>query len=63
MDIKKDIESREDITLFINAFYEKVKQDEVIGIIFNEIVPINWEHHIPVIIYFWETILLDNPLY
>jgi len=63
MDIKKDIETRMDIELFLRAFYEKVKKDETIGIIFTEIVPMNWEHHIPVITDFWETILLDNPVY
>lgn len=63
MDIKKDIETRKDIELFIRVFYEKVKTDDSIGIIFTEIVSMNWEHHIPLITDFWETILLDNPVY
>lgn len=60
---KKDISSRADIELFIRNFYGKVIADEKIGIIFTQIVPIDWEHHIPVITDFWETILLDNPVY
>lgn len=60
---KQDISSRAAIESFILAFYEKVKQDETIGIIFTEIVQIHWESHIPVIVDFWETILLDNPVY
>lgn len=63
MDIKKDIHSRNDIDNFIRLFYERVKADKTIGIIFNEIVAINWEKHIPLITDFWETILLDNPVY
>ena len=63
MDIKKDIENREDIDLFIHSFYEKVIRDEDIGIIFTQVVPMNWEHHIPLITDFWESILLDNPVY
>ncbi len=63
MDTKKDIESREDIEFFIRAFYKKVIVDENIGIIFTQVVPMNWEHHIPLITDFWETILLDNPVY
>lgn len=59
----KDIESRADIELVITQFYEQVKEDETIGYIFTDVVKINWEHHIPIIIDFWETILLDNPLY
>ncbi|HMJ46003.1 MAG TPA: group III truncated hemoglobin [Ferruginibacter sp.] len=63
MDIKPDITARIDIEKFITRFYENVKTDPIIGIIFNEIIPIRWDHHIPLIIDFWETILLDNPVY
>jgi hemoglobin len=60
---KPGIESRADILLLVECFYAKVKQDEVIGFIFTKAIPINWEHHIPVIVDFWETILLDNMVY
>lgn len=59
----KDIETRQDIELFIRSFYETVKQDETIGVIFTEVVKMDWEHHVPLITDFWETILLDNPVY
>jgi hemoglobin len=61
--VAKDIESRADIEQLIVNFYEKVKADDVIGFIFNEVVEMDWPHHIPVIVDFWETILLDNPVY
>ncbi|MGF2414511.1 group III truncated hemoglobin [Ferruginibacter sp.] len=61
--MKKDITSRADIEKLIIDFYEKVKLDKTIGFIFTEVVPINWAHHIPVIVDFWESILLDNPVY
>ena len=61
--MKKDIAGRSDIETLITAFYEKVKQDATIGFIFTEVVSINWAHHIPVIVDFWESILLDNPVY
>jgi hemoglobin len=61
--MKPDIVSRKDIELFIVSFYEKVKADETIGFIFNEVMQMDWEHHVPVIVDFWETILLDNPVY
>lgn len=60
---QKDISSRKDIELFIRSFYEKVIADETIGIVFTEIVKMDWDHHIPLITDFWETILLDNPVY
>ena len=58
-----DIQSRADIEKLIVSFYEKVKLDNTIGFIFNEVVAMDWPHHIPVIVDFWETILLDNPVY
>lgn len=61
--MKPDISSRAEIEQLIDLFYEKVKKDTVIGFIFTDVVPINWDHHIPVIVDFWETILLDNPVY
>jgi hemoglobin len=61
--MKKDIKTRADIEQLIVDFYEKVKLDKTIGFIFTEVVPINWAHHIPVIVDFWESILLDNPVY
>ena len=61
--MKRDIESREDIEKMVTLFYEKVKVDKPIGFIFTEVVSINWQKHIPLIVDFWETILLDNPVY
>jgi hemoglobin len=61
--MKDDIANRADIEKLIVDFYQKVKQDKTIGFIFTEVVPVNWVHHIPVIVDFWESILLDNPVY
>jgi hemoglobin len=63
MDTKKDITTRADIDRLIVQFYEDVKKDDTIGFIFTEVVKINWEHHIPLIVDFWESILLDNLVY
>lgn len=60
---KPDIQNRTDIEKFITEFYSKVIKDPTIGIIFTKIFPLNWEQHIPHITDFWETILLDNPVY
>ncbi len=61
--MKADISNRADIERMVLQFYEKVKADKTIGFIFTEVVEMNWEKHIPVIVDFWETILLDNPVY
>jgi hemoglobin len=62
-DTRPDIRTREDIEKLMVNFYEKVKHDPVIGFFFNEVVKMDWLHHIPVIVDFWETILLDNHVY
>jgi hemoglobin len=63
MNKDRDISSREDIENLLRQFYEKVKRDEVIGYIFNDVAKIDWDHHIPLIVDFWETILLGHPVY
>jgi hemoglobin len=56
----KDIESREDIELLVQEFYSKVRKNETLGYIFDEVIKIDWDHHIPIFVDFWETILLDK---
>ena len=63
MNKKHDITDRRDIEKFIILFYQNVMKDATIGTIFTKIFPLNLEHHIPLITDFWETILLDNPVY
>lgn len=58
-----DISSRGDIELLITRFYDKVKQDPVIGFIFNDIIQVNWEEHLPIMFDFWESILLGETKY
>jgi hemoglobin len=37
-----------------------VRQDEVIGHIFTDVAKVNWEHHLPKMYDFWETILFGQ---
>src|SRR5688572_11395863 len=61
--MKKDIENRGDIEVLIHSFYDKVRKDEVIGYIFNDVAKVNWEHHTPIICDFWENILFQTGAY
>lgn len=61
--MKTDIENRKDIESLVNAFYEKVKTDPVIGHYFTKIIPVNWEKHLPVMYDFWETVLFYTGTY
>lgn len=58
-----DIHTREDIETLVNAFYEKVRVDAVLGPIFDDIMQVNWETHLPKMYDFWETTLFHNPRY
>ena len=55
--MKRKIEDRKDIEMLVDRFYEKVKTDKVIGFIFNDIVRVKWERHLPTMYDFWENTL------
>ncbi len=61
--MKKDIQTKEDIAQLINAFYEKVRANETIGYIFNDVARVDWEHHLPIMYEFWEGILFHTGSY
>ncbi len=61
--MKNDITNRADIELLINGFYNKVKKDPLIGFFFSEIVPVNWEAHLPIMYGFWENVLFYTGTY
>ena len=59
----KDIATREDVELLVREFYKKVRQNKTLGYIFDDVIKIDWEYHIPILVNFWETILLDAGSY
>jgi len=61
--MKKAIETREDIRELVENFYSKVKKDDIIGEIFNDVLVFRWDTHIPIMIDFWESVLLGTGSY
>jgi len=59
----RDIGTRIDIEKLMTAFYDKAFADDVIGYYFTEVTHLNLEKHMPVIVNFWETILLKSNTY
>ena len=53
----KDIESRADIELLVNSFYDEVLKDELLSPHFQHI---DFEHHMPRMIDFWCFTILDE---
>lgn len=58
-----DIKDDKDIELLVNAFYDKVKNDDTIGYIFHKIIGEDWSHHLPIMYSFWGMVLLSETGY
>ncbi len=58
----KTIENRKDIELLVDKFYAKIREDEMLGPIFNaHIAPEQWPPHLEKLSDFWETNLFGVP--
>jgi hemoglobin len=53
------IDSREEVDFLVRRFYERVRNDVMLGPVFNEIVR-DWETHLVHLADFWEMILLQT---
>jgi hemoglobin len=61
--MKQALNNRAAVQLLVDSFYTKVKQDDLLAPIFNNTEYFSWEIHIPVMVSFWETLLLDTATY
>lgn len=59
----RDIETRDNIELLMQAFYKKVMKDEMIGFIFTDVAQLDLAHHLPIITDFWENVLFNSGIY
>ena len=57
---KPDIAGRAEIETLVNTFYDRVRGDELLGFIFNEVAQTNWTTHLPKMYAFWETVLFRS---
>ena len=50
----KDIAGKEDIKIFVDKFYEKIRKDEKLGPVFGMRIPNgNWSKHLERMYSFW----------
>jgi hemoglobin len=61
--MKKDIETKEDIKLLVDCFYQTVLADETLAYIFTDIAKVNWQKHLPIMYSFWENTLFYTGTY
>lgn len=60
---KRDIEGIGDIKLLVNAFYDKIRNDNFLASIFNERIQDRWPQHLEKMYTFWQTVLLGEHTY
>lgn len=60
---KKPIETIADVKHLVNTFYGKVRKNEILGNVFNQVIQDNWDAHLQTMYTFWETLLLGNQTY
>ncbi len=61
--MKKDISTREDLLLLMTGFYKKLLADNSISYLFTDIARINLDHHLPVLVDFWDSVLFQSDTY
>lgn len=61
--MKRDIENMDDIKLMVDTFYQRIRENEVLGPIFQERIENRWQEHLDKMYRFWQTILLGERTY
>ena len=60
---KHDITTQEDIILLVDTFYGKVRNNNTINFIFEDIAHVDWPSHLPKMYSFWGGLLLGANTY
>ncbi|MEE9363304.1 MAG: group III truncated hemoglobin [Cellulophaga sp.] len=59
----KEIENIEDIKFLVDTFYGKIREDALLGDIFNTVIKDKWAVHLEKMYSFWQTLLLEEHTY
>jgi hemoglobin len=55
-----DITDRRDVACLVNVFYDRVRDDELLGPIFDDVAHVDWATHLPRMYDFWESVLFGT---
>jgi hemoglobin len=58
--IAGDIVTREDIAALVDRFYERIRADQVLGPIFDDVAHVDWAAHLPKMYDFWDSVLFGR---
>lgn len=60
MDELADIKGKSEIVRLVDVFYGKVRKDDLLGFIFDEVAAVDWDAHLPKMHAFWQTVLFRD---
>lgn len=63
LSMKNDIQNREDLLRLVTVFYEKLLADPSINYLFLDVVNKGIDHHLEVLVDFWDNILFQHDTY
>ena len=55
-----DIATRDDIVALVDGFYTRVRDDDLLGPIFDDIAHVDWAAHLPKMYDFWDAVLFGR---
>jgi hemoglobin len=61
--MKSDIQTIEDVQLMVDTFYTRIREDDKLGDIFNNVIQDRWLQHLETMYKFWQSILLGENTY
>ncbi|QZT38904.1 group III truncated hemoglobin [Halosquirtibacter xylanolyticus] len=61
--MNRDIENLDDITLLVKTFYDELCKNPVMDHLYNKVMKIDWEEHIPIMVHFWGSLVLRSGSY
>lgn len=59
----KEILDIADIKILVDSFYAKVRKDDLLADIFNQVIQDRWPVHLEKMYRFWQTVLLEEHTY
>lgn len=63
MEKRKHISEFDDVKLLVDRFYDKVREDDLLKDIFNNVIQDRWPAHLEKMYHFWQTVLLNEHTY
>jgi hemoglobin len=57
MNVQSDLTPGAGVARLVDEFYTRVRADDGIGPIFNDVVKVNWATHLPKMYAFWDSVL------